>query len=303
MKLYAPSYYRSFTCIADRCTHSCCIGWEIDVDPDTLQKYKSTCTGYGKTIAESIEEGEAPHFRLLSGDCCPHLNGQGLCNIILSLGEEYLCEICREHPRFYQDTSHGKEVGLGMCCEEACRLILSHDPLPLVCIGECEGTERDLDFDASDARDDMLVLLAEKGISYTEKRKRLCKRYGVSPDALEEGDAKDLLESLEYLDPLHRKAFMEYRADATLPQGMEVLSERILSYFILRHCVAAESESEICAALCFSLFCEALIASIASKAGARSVEELIPICRTVSEEIEYSEENTDAIKTEFLFRI
>jgi lysine-N-methylase len=34
MKLIAPDTYPEFCCIADRCRHSCCIGWEIDVDPD-----------------------------------------------------------------------------------------------------------------------------------------------------------------------------------------------------------------------------------------------------------------------------
>ena len=27
-----PDYYKEFQCIADQCEHSCCIGWEIDVD-------------------------------------------------------------------------------------------------------------------------------------------------------------------------------------------------------------------------------------------------------------------------------
>jgi lysine-N-methylase len=36
MKLRAPKYYLDFACIADRCKHSCCIGWEIDVDADTM---------------------------------------------------------------------------------------------------------------------------------------------------------------------------------------------------------------------------------------------------------------------------
>ena len=40
MKLFAPEYYKDFVCIADRCKHSCCVGWEIDVDKDTLEKYK-----------------------------------------------------------------------------------------------------------------------------------------------------------------------------------------------------------------------------------------------------------------------
>ena len=38
MKLFAPKYYTEFSCIADRCRHSCCIGWEIDIDADTAEK-------------------------------------------------------------------------------------------------------------------------------------------------------------------------------------------------------------------------------------------------------------------------
>ena len=32
-----PNYYDKFKCIADRCKHSCCIGWEIDIDDDTME--------------------------------------------------------------------------------------------------------------------------------------------------------------------------------------------------------------------------------------------------------------------------
>ena len=45
MKLYAPKYYKNFKCIADRCPHSCCIGWEIDIDRTTLTKYESLSDG------------------------------------------------------------------------------------------------------------------------------------------------------------------------------------------------------------------------------------------------------------------
>ena len=36
MKWMAPLIYPEFTCIADRCRHSCCIGWEIDVDQESM---------------------------------------------------------------------------------------------------------------------------------------------------------------------------------------------------------------------------------------------------------------------------
>lgn len=40
MKLIAPEGYDSFACIADRCQHTCCAGWEIDVDEDALAAYR-----------------------------------------------------------------------------------------------------------------------------------------------------------------------------------------------------------------------------------------------------------------------
>ena len=36
-----PNYYDKFKCIADKCRHSCCIGWEIDIDDDTMELYNS----------------------------------------------------------------------------------------------------------------------------------------------------------------------------------------------------------------------------------------------------------------------
>ena len=124
MKLYAPTYYKRFRCIADRCEHSCCIGWEIDIDNEAIEKYKSLKHRYGEVIRDSISTDETPHFKLGEHERCPHLDECGLCKIILNVGEDYLCDICREHPRFYNYTDVA-EVGIGMSCAEAARLILS----------------------------------------------------------------------------------------------------------------------------------------------------------------------------------
>jgi lysine-N-methylase len=87
MKLYAPKYYKNFKCIADKCEHSCCIGWEIDIDGKTLDKYKALKNGYGDVINKSISAKDTPHFILKDRDKCPHLHEQGLCKIILNLGD------------------------------------------------------------------------------------------------------------------------------------------------------------------------------------------------------------------------
>ena len=64
-------------------------------------------------------------------------SGGTLCELILKLGEESLCEICREHPRFRNFFAGREEVGLGLCCEEAARLLMTQtEKVKLLCEGE-----------------------------------------------------------------------------------------------------------------------------------------------------------------------
>lgn len=120
-----PDYYRDFHCIADRCRHNCCIGWEIDIDPDTYALYSTVGGNFGNRLRHGIIHGDQPCFNLDEGERCSFLNEQGLCDIILTLGEGALCDICTEHPRFRTYIGDNMRLGIGLCCEEACRLILS----------------------------------------------------------------------------------------------------------------------------------------------------------------------------------
>lgn len=36
MKIRVPDYYDEFECIADKCTDTCCAGWQVDVDDNLL---------------------------------------------------------------------------------------------------------------------------------------------------------------------------------------------------------------------------------------------------------------------------
>ena len=299
MKLYAPGYYKDFSCIADKCTHSCCIGWEIDIDSDTMAKYASVSHGYGKQIRDSIDVSDSPHFRLGAGERCPHLNDAGLCRIITELGEDYLCDICREHPRFYNDTPHGKEVGLGMACEEACRIILeSDDYARMMEIGEVAGEVEPADFDVIACRDTAYKILSDLSLSYTEKLLRMQKEFRVHPDCMPDASWRDFLSSLEYLDEPHRDSFLHYSSDGFTPPEWEQPLTRALSYFLYRHGSGARDWQEFREAVGLSLFCERLLASIAKAEGIQNMTDFIRLARIVSEEIEYSEENTEAIRFE-----
>lgn len=127
MKIKVPDYFCKFKCIADKCKDSCCIGWEIDIDDVTLTKYRALNTPLGHEIREKTSHG---YFPLKKNGRCEFLDDKGLCRIITAVGEGYLCDICREHPRYYGVYNGGYEGGLGLGCEEAARMILSQKSMP-----------------------------------------------------------------------------------------------------------------------------------------------------------------------------
>lgn len=148
MKVIVPDYYNEFKCIADRCKHTCCKGWEVEIDDDSMARYE----GY-PDIKDKVEQGEDNHFRLLPGEICPFLRADGLCEMIVKYGEDMICQTCRDHPRFRNYWSDRIEMGIGLVCEEAARLILSKEtPMKLVVLpGTEDGVAEDI------MSDDMLV--------------------------------------------------------------------------------------------------------------------------------------------------
>lgn len=290
MKIFAPKYYKDFVCIAEKCKHSCCIGWEIDIDNNTIDKYESLNDDFKIQILTSIDFSEQPHFKLALNDRCPHLNENGLCKIIKNVGEEYLCDICREHPRFYNYTNCGKEVGIGMSCEEACRIILNSDDFDsYVLLNEDEKIPEIIDFDALAHRETVFKIIKDRNLAFEAKIDILCDYFDLYFD---EKTISKIIPKLEYLKPSHKEIFMKFSLKAH-DANISLKIERALAYFVYRHCTEAESFDEFSTALSLAIFCTYLISSISSAAN---IEDM---ARIVSEEIEYSQDNIELIKSLF----
>lgn len=131
MEMTAPSYYKDFRCLADACRDNCCrTGWEIEVDESTMDYYRSLPQPQRDRILAGIGRDEEGAFCILPREGqCPFLNEQGLCSLVIELGEEHIGDICTLHPRYREWFPGRMEIGVGLCCEEAARLILS-DPAP-----------------------------------------------------------------------------------------------------------------------------------------------------------------------------
>ena len=139
MKFIKPNFYDAFHCTAAACSDTCCAGWEIDVDPDTVEYYENLEGELGDRLREELcdlPDGTVC-FRLGENERCPFLDDDNLCELILKLGDDALCEICREHPRFYEELGGRVEMGVGLCCEEACRLLFEQKKSRHVHHNEC----------------------------------------------------------------------------------------------------------------------------------------------------------------------
>ena len=185
-----PNYYKKFKCIADKCRHNCFIGWGIDRDK----------------IRKNIE-GNEPHFILGKGDRCPFLNDRGLCDIISECGEDAICDICTLHPRFKNFYSAFEETGLGLCCEEAARIILSEKDKLCLPVPDNMTEEEEIFLRI---RNKIFSLLQNRNLSIKERFSALTEKAGIKF----EFSLKNLCDfylSLERLDDCWTDELMELK--------------------------------------------------------------------------------------------
>ena len=121
-----PSLYDSFACKAGSCKKTCCQRWEIDIDPEALAVYKKEEGALGDELRQWIEEGpEGAHFFFEASGYCHFLREDGLCRLVLAKGEDYLCQICHAHPRFYAYLGDVELCGVGLACEASVEGLLA----------------------------------------------------------------------------------------------------------------------------------------------------------------------------------
>ena len=281
-----PDFYEKFKCTADKCRHSCCIGWEIDIDDDTAEYYKSIDGEIGRDLAENISNEPETHFILTGEERCPFLNEKGLCRLILTLGEESLCDICAEHPRFYNEFSERSERGLGLCCEETVRLLLeSNAPLRIIYSAD-ENGERETP-ETIIWRERVFEILENREMPLTQRMDAACETMGVLPLRFDAEKWRSFFLGLERMDMAWTE-LLEADLTGKEPDGAEF--ERLAEYFVYRHFSTAKDMREAGLMLKFSFLSVWMIAALKG--------ELSEKIRLYSAEIEYSDENITLITGE-----
>ncbi len=320
-----PDFYDSFKCIADKCTDNCCIGWEIDVDDIAFEKYNKINTSFGDKIRSHIIKSEdgSNCFKLSENERCPFLNKNNLCDIIINCGEDCLCDICREHPRFYEWFVGVTECGLGLCCEEVCRILLENE-VPFSLVEENDGKEIILENKEDAAESDFYIFLSafreklfevlfSKDITFEEKLvKILSKTEAFCGEKIKIRNFENSLKIYKKTEPIDEKwvlfindlsgnfeSILKVEKEFQEKTNSDMLYSKILAYIIYRHFSKAVFDKSIKERICFAVESVRFIYLCDMKTyfekGELTLKDRIDNLKNWSKQVEYSEENTDLL--------
>ncbi len=301
MRIFAPNYYTQFQCIANQCKHSCCVGWEIDIDDDTYEYYQSINSPFAKKIKENIMTQDGCNcFKLSKDERCPFLNENNLCDIILNLSEDALCQICTDHPRFRSYYSDRVEIGLGLCCEEAGRLILNNNEFSII---ELEN----YGYDDGPAEEDSAFFLWRDSILkyFSNKSINIKERIEIKNEMIYSKEKLNKYLTLETLDNSWKITIEELVKnydqikDIAISKEFDNCFEQLLLYFSYRHLplvIEGKSQDSIISFIKSSTSVIYSLCQLHTKQfGKLTIEDIIEYSRMCSSEIEYSQENLDEL--------
>ena len=302
MEEYVLSYYNNFKCIAEKCKHTCCAGWEIDIDEQSLNNYKTSVNAFSETLKQGVNFKKSK-FKVDKQKRCAFLNGDGLCDIILNLGEKSLCQVCRDHPRFRSFFNDRIETGLGFCCEEATRIILSfkENIAPIFISDDEKQTE--LEFNQKNVlgfREKALNILQDRTANINNRIDNLLKECNAKCN---EQDFKKILKtflSFERVDKTWVKRLKKLNKPfkKSTDENLSLYCEQFLVNSLYRHLSDAEDTMWVRARAISCVFSWWVIKSIIEQERNENqnlFELVVDVVRSYSVEVEYSQKNLNKL--------
>lgn len=302
MKEYELNYYPEFKCIAGKCKHTCCAGWEMNIDDKTLSDYKNDKSHFSQSLKKGINFRKSK-FKSNKLKRCAFLNGDNLCDIIINLGEKSLCQVCRDHPRFRSFFTDRIETGLGLCCESAAKIILSYsDKIEPILIND-DNDKEELSFIESRVlgfRKSALDILQDRAVDIDERIDRL---MALSNAEFNERDFKKIVKlflSFERLD----KNWTKMLKNIPLPffkstnPHLSLYAGQFLVNGIYRHLSGAEDVLDARARALSVVFSWWIIKSVMDKRQGENKDEfelVVDTVRLFSTEVEYSQNNLNKL--------
>lgn len=169
MEYRIPHYFNEFKCTAAECEDTCCAGWAIMIDEQSLEKYRNMKGPFGEQVRNSIDWKEGCFLQC--DKRCAFLNVENLCDLHIVAGEHMLCDTCRDYPRHKEEFEGVREGSLSLSCIEAAKIVLGcKEPVQFITFEDEEEDEEFEDFDyllytkLMDARERIIEILQDRKI-------------------------------------------------------------------------------------------------------------------------------------------
>ncbi len=316
--------YKTFKCIADKCPATCCSGWLIVIDEDSLSKYRED-----DFIRNRVDFSEEC-FKQAANKDCAFLRPDGLCEMICEKDETALCDTCRLYPRHIEEFFGVREYSLSVSCPVVSEALLKRKQL--FSFSEETDEEQDRpeefsDFDPGmyqallECRKEVFAIIASKERSFVEKCGdilRLMRDAQDSMDGLDPGPnteidmmSRNYLRLLYELEPLdddfrriceaaERAIFIEKIVDMeafhNAHPDWQLKCENILYYFAFTYMCGAVYDEYIYSMAAQAVYGACMVKMLWAyafyeKGEALTIAEQAEILHKYSRELEHSTEN------------
>lgn len=268
------------------------------------------------------DEAGSYFFPLTKKGRCPFLNEHNLCDIYSELGEDSLCRVCAEYPRYYRELGEYEQIDISLSCPHAASVFFADKgPVTWKRLDSHEAESEDPEL--ADRRAELLDLrdaaigILQGGTSVPLLRDRLREIESRCPQVLDEpaGDIVTVLKGLEVMDERWDKV-MEH---LTVRPGLEALEwfetefadvrrdslerwfTKLAVYFVYRYTLDAYEDGDIAAEFrllnrslrCVMAMC---VSRWAEEDRHFTVEDMADVAHLYSREIEHSEVNLAKMK-------
>lgn len=310
MIIRKSSYFDAFSCIAGDCPDSCCKEWSVQVDDASADLYRSLPGSLGDRLRQVLAQEDGCTVMTIENGRCPMWRDDGLCRIHAELGEDALCDTCKDFPRLKHDYGDFIEYGLELSCPEAARLIFSSPICPQVTEKVTGGEEPEYDQEAMDTllstRDQVLAILSDTAHSVPETL-TLALMYGYQAQSELDGeeaqpfdpeaaldaaqsfaktgnptDIPDFFGSLEILTGQWRS-----RLQSPVPGAWQEEYRALAAYFVERYWLQAVSD--------YDLYCRVKFIIVSCLLIRQLGGDLLATAQCYSKEIENNYDNVEAI--------
>ncbi len=135
--VYVPEWLLNFRCSGGLCEHTCCQGWNINVDEKHAQMYLQFSDSCFQPIIHTLMK-KTPvlrkhkksnqeylfHLPDMPDGKCPLMNQQGLCSLQIKFGPNALCNTCFFFPRLMWQIDNNYSMSCSLSCPEVLKLAI-----------------------------------------------------------------------------------------------------------------------------------------------------------------------------------